>query len=114
MEDRLKIFTISDSSLLGGCYVVPTGDDELWVLSNFWITPTARGVGWASKLMEAVIAWADERGIGLFLNCSPYGDAPGLDAVSLEAFYARRDFAWHDDWELLLRPIKNKLFEGTL
>lgn len=51
-----------------------------------------RGKGHARRVMEKIVAYADEHRITLFLVAQEYGRERGLDNVQLEQFYSKFGF----------------------
>ena len=69
---------------------VVDGQDNEWVITGVQVQRSFRGQGWASKLLDQVLADADTEGATLLLDVRP--DGTGLDEEALRAFYSRRGF----------------------
>lgn len=105
-KTSIIVFKVRDvSGIVGGCFVTPTDDVGLRVLSDFRVMPKARGLGFGSSLLANVTSWADGSRVALLLNAQPYGvdKGMGLDLDSLRLFYDRAGFRWNAEWELFLR-----------
>ena len=59
-------------------------------LCDLQVPPALRGQGLASALVHKVCAEADAAGLVLVLAVQPFGEAGGLDADALRAWYAER------------------------
>lgn len=66
------------------------GHPDVWLVTGVTVQSRFRGQGWASKLLDEVLADADREGVTLLLNVDP--DGTGLDEAQLRAFYSRRGF----------------------
>lgn len=52
-----------------------------WLISRLFVPPNYRNQGIATKLMQKLTAWADEKKITLVAEINPYGDLGGEKLV---------------------------------
>lgn len=66
---------------------------QMLELTDLWVERAARGRGWASELLRAACAWADEYQVDLFIRVVAYGrERPRINVEDLMPFYRRWGF----------------------
>lgn len=73
---------------------------RLLELTDVYVHPLRRGRGWATRLLQSAVDWADGAGVDLVLRACPYGplaDRGGraltrLDSAALAKFYVSYGF----------------------
>jgi ribosomal protein S18 acetylase RimI-like enzyme len=76
------------------------GEDRLLAhLYSMWVAPDARGTGAGSALVDAVLAWATERGARRLTTSVTAGNAAGLALYAAAGFVdtGRREPLGHSD-----------------
>lgn len=77
---------------MGGIFV-PEASDTGWVW-GMWTAPEVRGQGWAGRVLDALLAWAAARDLGVALHVTQGNDAA-------RRLYIGRGFAPTGVWEPL-------------
>ncbi len=88
-------------------------EQETWCKLILWdsgrtatltdLTSQYRRRGLARSVVKAALEYADWKDLEVFLRVEPFGDAPGMDAAELRAWYMTFGFIYQADG-VMLRP----------
>lgn len=111
-------WTIGNGGFLGEVTLTPVAETDqyvlregrkCWELTNLFVHPLRRNLGWARTLVSTALAFAHARKADVFLRVVPYGVAPA-NLERLTKFYRSYGFRQvmrGDKRELVLRWSEN-------
>lgn len=102
-SDAISLFFVEDGGMAGGFF---EAGDPMPPLISMWVEPEARGLGGAEALIEAVAAWARERGAARLQLWVTETNAPAI------ALYRRAGFL--DTGETQVLPSNPALRERRM